>query len=54
MTANNKTATKVKAKKDKNPFAPIKRGGTASNEPKNVKVTDAKKKNEADKKKKKK
>ena len=33
---------KVKAKKDKNPFAPRERGGTASNAPRSAKVEKAK------------
>lgn len=36
------TTKKVKAKKDKNPFSPRERGGTASNAPRSVKVSDAK------------
>ena len=33
---------KVKAKKDKNPFAPRERGGTASNAPRSSKASDPK------------
>ena len=36
------TTKKVKAKKDKNPFAPRERGGTASNAPRSAKVEKAK------------
>jgi hypothetical protein len=47
------TTKKVKAKKDKNPFAPRERGGTASNAPRSAKASDAKERGKKKKEKKK-